>query len=212
MKAVVFVDVQNDFVKGGVLGFGYPEKDNVPEILKFAEECRAKGYVLYATADTHFKTQTEDPMRLENGQLGYLHTLEGKRLPVEHCLEGTEGHKIVEGLVKDKKRNVIIAQSHIIDKHTFGSFDLLDRICDDFGEEDDCTIGNYNEPLDEIVLCGYCLSICVLANAVMLRARFPNTKITVVSGLCGDVDKTAFDAAVKVLQMQQIDVVEKIEG
>ena len=46
----------------------------------------------------------------------------------------------------------------------------------------------------------------------MLKARFPSTKITVVSGLCRDVDKTAFDAAVKVLQMQQIDVVEKIES
>lgn len=46
----------------------------------------------------------------------------------------------------------------------------------------------------------------------MLKARFPSTKITAVSGLCGDVDKMVFDAVVKVLQMQQIDVVEKIEG
>jgi nicotinamidase-related amidase len=63
------------------------------------------------------------------------------------------------------------------------------------------------EPLDEIIICGFCLSICVAANAIMLRAKYPGVKITIKKNLCGDVDKEAFDAAVKVLQMQQIDVV-----
>ena len=212
MKVVVFVDVQNDFVKGGKLAFGYPTEDNVPKIIKFAKECRAKGHMLYATVDTHNKTVTQYPTANDRGEYGYFHTLEGQRLSVEHCIRGTEGHKIVDGLVKDEDRNVIIPQGHIVDKPTFGSFDLLARIDQDFVVN---SYGNttrqskydgVGEKLDEIVLCGYDLSICVLANAVMLRAKYPNVKVTVRADLCGDVDKEAFDAAVKVLKMQMIDV------
>ena len=61
MKAVVFVDVQNDFVKGGKLAFGYPVEDNVPNVIAFARQCREKGYMLYATVDTHSPTVTQDP-------------------------------------------------------------------------------------------------------------------------------------------------------
>jgi len=219
MKAVVFVDVQNDFVKGGKLAFGYPSEDNVPKIVEFAKECRAKGYMLYATADTHKKTWYSNA-QTESGdaRYGYFNTLEGKKLPVEHCIEGTDGHKIIDGLVKDENRDVIIPQGHIIDKPTFGSFDLLARIdqdfvVDSFGElTRQSKYDGIGEKLDEIVICGYYASICVAANAILLRAKYPNVKITVRADLCGDVDKTAFDAAVKVLQMQQIDVVEKIEG
>lgn len=187
MKAVVFVDVQNDFVKGGKLPYGYPVEENTSKIIQFAKECRAKGYALFATADTH-KKET------------YLtKTLEGKNLPVEHCLEGTEGHKIVEGLVKDENRNVIIPEGNIVDKPTFGSFEL------------GLAIENYfswiGEPLEEIILCGYCTSICVLSNAVLLRAKYPNTKITVKAYLCGDVDEKAHKVALEVMLMQQIEVI-----
>ena len=116
MKAVVFVDVQNDFVKGGALPYAYPVEENTSKIIQFAKECRSKGYALFATADTHYKET-------------YLaETLEGKKLPVEHCLEGTEGHKIVNGLVKDEDRNVIIPQGHIVDKQTFGSFGQIQSV------------------------------------------------------------------------------------
>lgn len=186
MKAVVFIDVQNDFVKGGVLPYGYPVEENTSKIIQFARDCRNKGYALFATADTH-KKET------------YLsETLEGQKLPVEHCLEGTEGHKIVEGLVKDENRNVIIPEGNIVDKPTFGSFEL------------GLAIENYfswiGEPLEEIILCGYCTSICVLSNAVLLRAKYPNIKITVYKDLCGDIDEVAHNAALKIFQMQQIDV------
>ena len=217
MKAVVFVDVQNDFVKGGPLAFGYPIEDNVSKVIEFARECRAKGYMLYATVDTHEKTEYDldhDCNRI-GPRSGYLATFEGKRLPVEHCIKGTEGHKIVNNLVKDEDRTVIIPQGHIVDKPTFGSFDLLARIDQDFVVD---SYGNttrqskydgIGEPLDEIILCGYDLSICVLANAVLLRAKYPNVKITIRADLCGDVNKDAFDAATTILKMQQIDVEEE---
>ena len=220
MKAVIFIDVQNDFVKHGKLAYGYPTNDVVPNIINFAKECRAKGYMLYATADTHNKTIYDnyatpnvafqpEPKPIS----GYLTTFEGQRLPIEHCIKGTLGHKIVNGLVKDDQRNVIIPQGHIVDKPTFGSFDLLARIDQDFVVDDNgntTAMSKYDgigEPLDEIIICGFCLSICVMANAIMLRAKYPSVKITIKKDLCGDVDKEAFDAAVKVLQMQQIDVV-----
>ena len=199
MKAVIFIDVQNDFLKGGKLAYGYPEKDNFLQIVEFAKACRDEGHMLYATADTH-------------NQETYCTTLEGKMLPVEHCIEGTRGHQLGDGLVKDINGSVIIPQGHIIDKNTFGSFDLLARIDQDFVVDSFGRLTNVSkydgigEPLDEIVICGYCLSICVMANAVMLRAKYPNVKITVKTGLCGDVDKESFDAAVKVLTMQQINV------
>ena len=212
MKVIVFVDVQNDFVKNGKLAFGYPVEDIVPNIIVFARQCREKGYMLYATADTHSPTVTQDPTINIYNEYGYLHTLEGKKLPIEHCIRGTEGHKIVDGLVKDENRNVIIPQGHIVDKPTFGSFDLLARIDQDFVVDSyGCTtsMSKYDgigEPLDEIIICGFCLSICVIANAIMLRAKYPNVKITVLKDYCGDVNKEAFDAALKVLEMQQIDV------
>ena len=184
MKAAVFVDVQNDFVKGGKLAFGYPVEDNVPKVIEFAKECAAAGCKIYVTRDTHEATVRRDT----GGMSGYLATLEGRRLPVEHCVEGTDGWQVVDGLA-----DVLVGKATFVNKPTFGSLDLADIMEEDGG-------------FDEITVCGYDLSICVAANAVLLRAKFPDARITVRTDLCGDVDKEAFDAAVKVLRMQQIDV------
>lgn len=177
MKAIVFVDVQKDFVKGGKLAFGYPAEDNLQKVVDFAKQCADDADCkIYATRDTHYDN--------------YMETLEGQKLPVEHCVEGTDGWQIVDLLME-----VLLGKTTFVNKPTFGSYDLADVIAEDFGK---------NGP-EEIVICGYDLSICCLANAVLLRAKYPNVKITVKTNLCGDVDKAAFDAAVKVLQMQQIE-------
>ena len=194
MKAVVFVDVQNDFVKGGALAYGYPEKSNTEKIIAFAHDCRAKGYALYATQDTH-----DD---------NYMNTLEGKKLPVPHCIKGMPGHEVIDLLHKDCDGNVIIQYGRMIEKNTFGSFDLVEKIYMDFGHEDDYSSGEYGEPLEEIILCGYCTSICIASNALMLRASRPNTKIVVRADLCGDVDKESHEAALRVMRNCQIDIVE----
>ena len=194
MKAVVFVDVQNDFVKGGALAYGYPEKSNTEKIIAFAQDCRAKGYALYATQDTH-----DDD---------YMNTLEGKKLPVSHCVKGTPGYEVIDLLHKDVDGNVIIQYGHMIEKNTFGSFDLVEKIYMGFGHEDDYSSGEYGEPLEEIILCGYYTSICVASNALMLRASRPNTKIVVRADLCGDIDKESHEAALRVMRNCQIDIVE----
>ena len=178
MKAIVFVDVQKDFVKGGKLAFGYPAEDNLQKVVDFAKQCADDADCkIYATRDTH--------------GTDYMKTLEGQKLPVEHCVEGTDGWQIVDPLVE-----VLLGKATFVNKPTFGSYDLADIVAEDFGKDGP----------EEIIICGYDLSICCLANAVLLRAKFPDVKITVKTDLCGDVDKAAFDAAVKVLQMQQIEI------
>ena len=61
---------------------------------------------------------------------------------------------------------------------------------------------------DEIVLVGYDLGICVMSNAVLLRAKYPNTKMVVKTDLCGCVSEQTFKAACEVLKLQQIDLLE----
>jgi len=190
MKAAIFIDVQNDFVKGGALAYGYPVKPNTDKIIAFAHDCRIKGYALYATQDTH----GDD----------YMRTLEGRLLPVPHCIKGTAGHEVVDLLHRDGDGNIIIPYGRMIEKPTFGSFDLLNKLYDDFGDE--YGFGKYGEPLEEIIICGYCTSICVVSNALMLRAARPNVRITVRADLCGDVDEESHKAALKVLRNCQIDV------
>ena len=206
MKAIVFIDVQNDFLKGGKLEFGFPAEDNVQKLIDFAHLARSKGWVTYATADTHERTiydycsTAEDDCAVKASTIkGYLTTLEGKNLPIEHCIKGTFGHQIVDGLVKDTDRNVLIQQGHIFDKITFGSLELAGNIATDFAKG-----GAIDEPLDEIIIMGYCTSICVVSNALILRAQFPNTKITVLEDCCGDIDEESHKAALKVMSNCQI--------
>lgn len=198
MKAVVFVDVQNDFVRGGALPFGYPLEDNLPKIIDFAKKCvNDPDCKIYATRDTHEKSDSLPESAdgtIPEKHVGYLATLEGKKLPVEHCIEGTDGWNVVDSLM-----DVIHTHCTFVNKPTFGSFDLCEIIDED--------IKRNNCKIDEIVVLGYCTSICVLSNAVLLRAKFPDMKISVMKDLCGCVSEESHRAALKALEMQQIDVV-----
>ena len=198
MKAVVFVDVQNDFVHGGALPFGYPLEDNLPKIIDFAKKCvNDPDCKIYATRDTHEKSNSIPESAdgtIPEKHVGYLSTLEGKKLPVEHCIEGTDGWNVVDSLM-----DVIHTHCTFVNKPTFGSFDLCEIIDED--------IKRNNCKIDEIVVLGYCTSICVLSNAVLLRAKFPDMKISVMKDLCGCVSEESHRAALKALEMQQIDVI-----
>ena len=186
MKALICVDVQNDFVKpDGALPVPHAE-EIAEKIIKLARECRSKGWMIYATADTHYLADGErnDEACKWAEKTAYSKTLEGQRIP-KHCIDGSEGHKIVDGLVKDENRDVIIPQRHIVDKGTFGSTDLIDLLGLRFKYGNG--LESLGEPLDEIVLCGFCTGICVLTNALLLRTAFPDTTITVLKDFCGDV-------------------------
>lgn len=116
----------------------------------------------------------------------YLNTQEGRKLPVIHCQKGTVGHVICDEL----KPFV----SKVIDKPTFGSLDLSD------------VIRLYNEPVDEIYLCGLCTDICVISNAMILKAAFPETRIVVYKDCSAGVTKESHETALSAMRAVQIEV------
>lgn len=195
VKAVVFVDVQKDFIDGAL----HNEKaiEVTPKIIEFAKSINAKMeagvgsfYKFYATRDTHEKTKYDCPAGIPEPREGYFATLEGKKID-EHCIEGTDGWMIDARLME-----VLDGKCTFVNKPTFGSIDLAEIIVEDFE----------NKQLDEIVLCGFCTDICVVSNALLLRAKFPNTKITVMKDLCAGVTPESHEAALKTMQMCQIDI------
>ncbi len=132
---------------------------------------------IYVTYDTHFEN--------------YMETAEGKNLPVPHCIKGTDGwtlnDKVQAALDKKEYRE--------IEKITFGSVDLPNIIKE-----------NYDVKDIEIELVGLCTDICVVSNALLLKANFPETPIAVDSTCCAGVTPETHDAALKTLQMCQVKV------
>ena len=193
MKAVVFVDVQKDFIDGALRN--EQAIAVTPRIVEFAKKCAADpDCKLYATRDTHEKTEVLPESAdgtIPEKHVGYLTTLEGQKLPVEHCIEGTDGWMIDNRLME-----VLDGNCTFVNKPTFGSFDLAEIINEDFE----------NKQLDEIALCGFCTDICCISCGLLLRAKFPNTKITVMKDLCAGVTPETHEAALKTMQMCQIDV------
>ncbi len=117
----------------------------------------------------------------------YRQTQEGQYLPVTHCVLGTEGHKVVTDLN--------ISGCEVFDKTSFGSLALAEHIAD--------TTKN----LDEIELCGLCTDICVVSNALILKTRFPEIKITVDTQCCAGVTVESHNAALLTMKMCQVNVV-----
>ena len=126
----------------------------------------------------------------------YEETLEGQKLPVPHCIKLTDGWEIEKTILDElqKKNQDDKYNFHSVDKYTFGMLDLPEYI-KKLGIE-----------FDEIEIWGFCTDICVISNALILRAAFPNMKITVVKDCCAGVTPELHEAALKVMQSCQIDI------
>ena len=198
MKVVVFVDVQNDFIDGALSVD--KNKDVTAKIRKYAYICKCEHVPMIATRDTHEKSDSLPESAdgtIPEKHIGYLATLEGQKLPIEHCIEGTDGWKIDEGLAE------YIPVDNIVNKQTFGSIGDLPRRLGDI----DYSLKNaYGEGVTEIELCGFCTDICLVSNALILRAAFPNLRITTLRNLCAGTTQENHEAALKVLASCQIDV------
>ncbi len=116
----------------------------------------------------------------------YMQTREGRKLPVVHCVKDTAGWQICDELVPYVKKAV--------DKITFGSLELPD------------IIRTYGESVDEIELCGLCTDICVISNAMILNAAFPETVIRVDSNCCAGVSAESHTAALESMKSVHIEV------
>jgi nicotinamidase-related amidase len=120
----------------------------------------------------------------------YLKTQEGKNLPVEHCIKDTPGWKL------DPHVAAHVPEDHIIDKPSFGSVELCEIMRGIASSED-----------IEIELVGLCTDICVVSNALMLKAFLPETKISVDSSCCAGVTPDKHEAALETMRSCQIDVI-----
>lgn len=116
----------------------------------------------------------------------YLETQEGKNLPVVHCIEGTEGWQISDKLET--------GDSKIFNKPTFGSLELADYAAS-------------LENLEEIELAGLCTGICVISNALILKAKLPEVKITVDSSCCACVTPESHKNALNAMKLCQVNVI-----
>ena len=133
--------------------------------------------LVLATRDTH----GED----------YLETQEGKNLPVVHCIKGTHGWEI-----KDEIQQLLISQP--IDKPTFGS-EALGKVLKD--------LNNDVEPIDSITLVGLCTDICVISNAMLLKAFLPEVPIMVDASCCAGVTPESHERALEAMKACQIEII-----
>ena len=165
-KLLVVVDMQNDFIDGAL---GTPRARLIlPAVRERIAAARAAGETVVFTRDTH----GED----------YLTTQEGRKLPVPHCVKGTRGWEIAEGLAEDGER--------IFDKPSFGSVELGTFVRD----------GGFSAA----ELVGVCTDICVVSNAILIRAFSPETEVRVRESCCGGTGKEAHDGAISVLRGCQV--------
>lgn len=116
----------------------------------------------------------------------YLSTQEGRKLPVEHCIRNTKGWEICDALTE--------YTVHTVDKEAFGSMNLPE------------VIRSYHETVDSIELCGLCTDICVISNAMILKAAFPEITITVDSRCCAGVTVESHNTALNAMRAVQIEI------
>lgn len=197
-KLYIVIDVQNDFVSGSL---GSPWAVATTEkIAKFLESVHDKPDTvgIWATRDTHCDENTKDPyfgINVSEFEV-YENTLEGQKLPVRHCIKDTDGWQIVPSVAK------FVNRDKIFDKPTFMS-EWLGRSVVNFSR---ANAVNLSKSIDEIVIMGFCTSICVVSNALNLRGLFPNTKITVLEDLCACLNEETHKAALTVMANCQIDI------
>ena len=186
-KALVIVDVQNDFIYGTL---GSPEAEKI--IPKLKEKIEKGNYdKIIATLDTH-KEET------------YRKSVEGARIP-QHCIIYTNGWflnvditDLLLDMAREKRReNPVFTPSmpyKVYHKDTFGSFELAEDL-------------KNMEGLEEIELVGLCTDICVISNALILRSMLPNVSITIDSSCCAGTTPEKHKAALEVAKSCLIDVV-----
>lgn len=181
MKILVVVDMQKDFIDGSL---GTKEAQAiVPNVKKKIEEAVQNNDVIIFTRDTHYA--------------GYLNTKEGKKLPVKHCISGTDGWRIPTCLEPPTGYTNYWVQ----DKYTFGLYELARELYRKF--HDKFAAGE----ITEIELVGLCTDICVVSNALLLKSFFyEDCEISVDATCCAGVTPETHEAALKTMEMCQINV------
>ena len=164
MKTLIVVDMQNDFIDGSL---GTAEAMAIVDAVKAKIAAyRERGDEVIFTRDTHHEN--------------YMQTNEGRHLPVEHCIQGTPGWEIRDGLWFEGAK--------VIDKPAFGYTGWAGRA------------------FEEVELIGLCTDICVVSNALLLKAAMPEVKISVDASCCAGVTPEKHLAALETMRSCQIQV------
>ena len=171
MDILVVVDMQNDFIDGALGSTEAPKiVDGINTLVK-----EFQGKIIF-TRDTH----TED----------YMSTQEGRKLPVPHCIKGTHGWQITDGIT-------IPDGAVMIDKPTFGSVALASMLLE----------LDKSEPISSVELVGLCTDICVISNAMLVKAALPEVSVRVRGELCRGVTPQSHDTAIAAMRACQIEII-----
>lgn len=172
-KLLIIVDYQNDFVDGA-LGFEGADKISIVIKEKIEQYLKEQNDIIF-TLDTH--------------EENYMETMEGSKLPVKHCIKGSEGWKIHESV------NYIPLAKKVFEKPTFPSLELANYLKE--------------HEYDEVELCGLVSNICVISNAVMVKAALPNAKIFIDAKATDSFDKALQEKCFDVLEGLHIEVINR---
>lgn len=174
-NVLIVVDMQNDFITDAL---GTAEAVAIlPNVVARVASGEKSGETIIFTRDTH--------------KADYLHTQEGTRLPVAHCIEGTRGWEIAD-VLQPYAQNCLV-----MDKPTFGSLKLADSLQQMDREE----------PIGTVTLVGLCTDICVISNAMLIKDALPEVRVAVEAACCAGVTPESHDNALKAMGMCQIDII-----
>lgn len=183
MKILVVIDCQNDFIDDALRN-----EEAIKAVPHIVEKINNWDGELIYTLDTHF----ED----------YMGTREGRYLPVQHCIITTDGWRLNKDIAKAIDNN-FGDDCYEVQKNTFGSIDLLRRTIADIGTQKEYKYNTENE----IQFVGFCTDICVVSNALITKAAFPEIKVSVDASCCAGVTPEKHQAALEVMKSCQIEVI-----
>lgn len=175
---LIVVDMQRDFVSG-CLGSAEAQAI-VPAVCARIERAKEEGTPVVFTLDTH----DED----------YMDTREGRFLPVPHCIRGTEGWALHPDVAKVCARGMLS-----FEKPTFGSTALMHHVAQAAAQK-----GCVNGRGMTVELCGVCTDICVVSNALLIKAALPEMDLVVDAALCAGVTPAKHEAALETMRSCQI--------
>ena len=177
---LIVVDMQRDFVSG-VLGSAEAQAI-VPAVCARINRAKEEGTQVVFTLDTH--------------EADYMETREGRFLPVPHCIRGTDGWALEPAIAGTCSRGMIS-----FEKPTFGSTALMHHVAALAGAKN-CINGKGLT----VELCGVCTDICVVSNAMLIKAALPEADLIVNSALCAGVTPGKHEAALETMRSCQIQV------
>lgn len=150
----------------------------VPKIQQVINVVRNLNGKIIFTKDTHYNDS-------KNGTLAYSDSQEGHKLPVLHCIKGTPGHDIVSQIIVD-------SVDMVIEKKSFGYNHWSDI---------------HFEADEVIFIVGFCTDICVVSNALAIKAEYPELPVYVIAECCAGVTPETHEAALTTMKSCQIEII-----